>query len=197
VSEDSHAQTKRKLSLSNALGITSAGVAVLVGLTSIYAALEAMQMSQASAQQMLFENQLQACLSLNVTTAAINKNHGDVDESLLALEREASAKTLADLKSTLKQNDETYAGLHQEYLKIAMLMPDAQLADTVYEALDNHLRSNNMAWEIYRLGVVTAAQRVEIDRLWQAEGDRLSLAGDRCTDHIAAIVRGNGRLLQD
>lgn len=173
------------------LAIGSTAAAILVGVTSIFTTVQAMRITQASAQQMLFENQLQTCLGFNALTARINQNHSDVLTAMEDFGTPATAAQTAALREALELNDDRYAELHQDYLKMSMLMPD----DTVYQALDVHLESNNAAWEMLERGAVSGEGRGRIDKLADHQSALLSKVGDGCTEHVAQIVRGKGRIL--
>ncbi|MBN8527796.1 MAG: hypothetical protein J0M36_01005 [Caulobacterales bacterium] len=186
------AQGRPGLPRAAVLPLVSTLVAVLVGMTSIFTSLQAMNLTQATAQQMVFENQLQACLALNAVSARINQNFGVIDAALKA---PVGSVTAATLREAMEVNDERYAELNQEYLKLKMLMPFREIDEAALKALDTGLEANHAAWAVVEGGAaVTPAQHSAIMALADRQADELLVAGDLCGRHVSDIVRGKARL---
>ena len=194
-SADGTPKTRRSFDLSGSLGLISTSVAVLVGLTSVYATTQAMRMTQASAQQMLFENQLDACLSLNDLSAAVNKTDSEIETALEAMQSAPSAAATESLRVALVAHDVGYSALNKEYRKIEMLIPEQGPGELIWQAMEVHFDLNAVVWAVQERGTVSAAERADILAREDKEEALLGQASDLCGSHIADVVRGKDDLL--
>ena len=166
---------------------------MLVALASLFTALQAMQMSQSSAQQKLFEVQLATCTGLNDLEAAVSKNNNDI---LVWFEDQGpafDADEQAELRRLLVINDEQAASLQRQHAQLAMLLPLPVVSDAVYEAYSKHVDQNNVGWEVLEAHAVTPASHKAAERLMEQESAHLNTAFTGCSKYIRGVVDG-GRI---
>jgi hypothetical protein len=180
----------QRVSFDGVLAGLSTLSAVLVALASMFTGVQAMRMTQVSAQQALFGKQLDACTALNDLSAAVNKNNGD---SLMAFDAGApafDATEAEELKKVLTINDENGAALHRHWMMLSMLLPDEAVHDQAYEAYSKHVDANNLAWDALERRAIQPTERATLERTMDQSDKHLRRSIDICRRHVAGVVNG-------
>ena len=189
---DAPTQTQR-VSFGGVAATVSTVSALLVALASMFTAYQAMQISQSSAQQKLFEVQLGACLALNEVTSEVHKDNDEVFEILEDRGPELDAAEAEALGKVMVVSEAQLADLHREYLRLVMLLPSADVYDTVFAAQEAHFEQHNLAWGMMEARRVPPADFKRFNALIEREDELLNRAGTGCGRYVRRVVDG-GRI---
>lgn len=188
---DEQRSTTQRVTFGGVAATLSTVSAVLVALASMFTAVQAMQISRASAQQKLFEEQLNACTALNDLRAAVNKNNNDVMVWFEDQGPEFDAAEKTELRRLLVINDDHAAMLERQYAQTSMLLPRKDVYDSVYEAMDQHIVHNHLGWDALEAGSVSAATAKKTEAAMEREDDHLLRAFTGCSRYIRGVVNGD------
>jgi hypothetical protein len=167
--------------------------ALLVALASMFTAVQAMNITKSSAQQTLFQNQLDACLSLNTVASETFGNNDEVLELLEDRGPEYDAAEAEELRKTLVVNEANLTALQREYLKLSMLLPSAEVYDTVWTAQETHFELHNFAWDLMEKRGATPQAVKRFEALMSREDELLNKASTGCGKYVRRVVNG-GRI---
>lgn len=193
MSEDAPKPPTQRVSFGGVAATVSTLSAFVVALASMFTALQAMQISQSAARQQLFEAQLGACLALNDAASQVHANNDEVFEQLEDRGPQLDDAEAAELRKVMVISEDQLALLHSEYLKLVMLLPSADVYDTVFDAQDAHFDQHNLAWDMMERRLVTPDGLKKFEALIEREDDLLGRAGTGCGRYVRRVVDG-GRI---
>lgn len=166
---------------------------LLVALASMFTAVQAMNLSKGAAQQTLFQNQMNACLALNEVASEAHANNDEVFEQLEDLGPEYDTTEAAELRKTLVISEANLTALQREYLKLSMLLPSAEVYDTVFAAQEVHFDQHNLAWDMMVAGRLDPAGLKRFEGLIERQQVLLNEASTGCGRYVRGVVDG-GRI---
>ena len=193
MSDEAPPTRTQRVSFGGVAATVSTVSALIVALASIFTAVQAMQISQSSAQQKLFEVQLGACLALNEVTSQVHKNNDEVFEILEDRGPELDEAEAEALRKVMVVSEDQLADLHREYLRLVMLLPRADVYDTVFAAQEAHFEQHNLAWAMMESRRVPPAEFKRFNALIEREDELLNRAGTGCGRYVRRVVDG-GRI---
>ncbi len=171
----------QRVSLEGTVASLSAISALIVAGTSLFTAAQALSVSQAAAQQKIFENQLGVCMQFGDLTA---KATTDGEKNAELLEGEMDDAAIAQLEANLAASNQVSQDLHRQYLQMTMLLPD-EVSDAAYAALEKRTEIYNAQVDVYGGDAVTPEQVQRLIALGNQEEELLIAASDACRAYVA------------
>ena len=193
MSEDGPRPPVQRVTFGGVAATVSTVSTLIVALASMFTAVQAMNLSKSSAQQTLFQNQMDACLTLNTVASETFGNNDEVFELLEDRGPEYDAAEAGELRKTLVVNEAQLRALQREYLKLSMLLPAAEVYDTVFSAQEVHFELHNLAWEMMVKGRLDPAGLKRFEALMDREDELLNKASTGCGRYVRRVVDG-GRI---
>lgn len=193
MSEEAPRPPTQRVTFGGVAATVSTTSALVVALASMFTALQAMNISRSSAQQALFQTQLSACLALNDVASQVHGNNDEVFELLEDRGPEFDDAEMEDLRKALVTSEANLTALQREYLKLTMLLPSAEVYDTVFSAQETHFTQHNLAWEMMERRRSEPAAFKRFDGLIEREQELLSQASTGCGRYVRRVVNG-GRI---
>jgi hypothetical protein len=172
----------QRVSVEGTIATVSAVSALIVAASSMFTAVQALDVSQAAAKQKIFESQLAVCMQFSeLTTRATDEGARTAGLFEGALDEEARTA----LTARLDAGDELSSAIYRQYLQMTMVLPD-DVSDKAYKATEKRAEISNKQVDALDAEVVTAQSLAELTSLSNQEADLLNEAAAACRDYVSA-----------
>ena len=172
----------QRVSVEGTIATVSAVSALIVAASSMFTAVQALDVSQAAAKQKIFESQLAVCMQFSeLTTRATDEGARTAGLFEGALDEEARTA----LTARLDAGDELSSAIYRQYLQMTMVLPD-DVSDQAYKATEKRAEISNKQVDALDAEVITAQTLAELTSLSNQEADLLNEAAAACRDYVSA-----------
>jgi len=171
----------QRVSVEGTIATISGISAMIVAVASMFTAVQALNVSQAAAQQKIFENQLSVCIALgDLTSRAVtaNEKNGDFPAGPL------DADQVTDLGKAMEAQSEILRLMHSQYLQMTMLLPE-DVSAKAYAALTRHTDLYNVMVDAYDAGAMSEQNAVKLTLLAGQDEDLMNAASAACSTYVA------------
>jgi len=174
----------QRVSVEGTLASLSAMSAMIVAAASMFTAVQALDVSRASARQKIFESQLAVCMQFGELTAQAT-DEGAKTSGLL--EGELDDAAWEEINRRWEAGVVLSNAIYRQYLQINMVFPD-DISDLAYVATEKRTEIANRQVDAMEAGALTPEIRADLERLSNEEADALNQAAAACRDHVSEVA---------